>query len=47
MGVLTAFFDRRGVDVTFECRTCGTTLEGENSACPYCGPTDVVCYDLT
>lgn len=33
--------------VIFECRKCGTTLNGKHATCPYCGPTDVVCYELT
>lgn len=47
MGVLTAILDRTDVDVIYECRSCGTTVGGQDAACPYCGPTDVVCYDVT
>lgn len=47
MGVFRTLLEEATTDVVFECRACGTTLDGENSTCPYCGPTDVVCYDLT
>lgn len=29
-----------------ECKRCGTTLEVENETCPYCGPTEVVRYEI-
>jgi rubrerythrin len=31
----------------YECRRCGTTLTAGEERCPYCGPTDVVTFELT
>ena len=31
----------------YECRQCGTTVETEADACPYCGLTDIVEYELS
>lgn len=47
MGVFSSILLTDDVDVIYECRSCGTTLESESATCPYCGLTDVVCYDLT
>ena len=30
----------------YECRECGTTLASREESCPYCGPTDVVRFEL-
>ncbi len=30
----------------YECRYCGTTLDSQTDSCPYCGPTEVVEYEL-
>lgn len=38
--------DRQQGTVLYECRTCGTTVDSELADCPYCGPTDVVRYDI-
>lgn len=37
-----------GGEVTrvYECRNCGATLRNGMDACPYCGPTDVVAFDV-
>ncbi|MEF8819161.1 MAG: hypothetical protein V5A31_07425 [Haloferacaceae archaeon] len=32
--------------VVYECRHCGTTLDGRQDVCPACGADDVVAYDL-
>lgn len=32
--------------VIYECRRCGTTLDYETDTCPYCGPTDVVRFEI-
>jgi rubrerythrin len=33
-------------DPLYECRSCGTALDENGVECPYCGPTDVVRFDL-
>ena len=33
-------------ETVYECRTCGTTVDSAAGVCPYCGPTDVVEFDL-
>jgi rubrerythrin len=35
-----------GVREIYECRSCGTTLASCEESCPYCGPTDVVRFEL-
>lgn len=35
-----------GLVVVHECRVCGTTLESGSARCEYCGPTDVVRYEI-
>ena len=35
-----------GSHEVYECRACGTTLAPGEECCPYCGPTDVVRFDL-
>jgi len=30
-----------------ECRHCGTTVSDETAACPYCGPVEIVTYDVS
>jgi rubrerythrin len=37
---------RDGVSEVYECRSCGTTLASREESCPYCGPTDVVRFEL-
>jgi rubrerythrin len=44
-GFVIGVFDT-GPETVYECRTCGTTLESAEETCPYCGPTDVVEFDL-
>jgi rubrerythrin len=36
----------RGGPRVYECRHCGATLLGPTAVCPYCGPTDVVTFDI-
>ncbi len=33
--------------LVYECRNCGTTIRSPGQECPYCGPTDVVTYELS
>lgn len=47
MGVFKSILPDDDDRTIFECRTCGTTVDHENAACPYCGFTDVVRYDLS
>lgn len=35
-----------GTRVIYECRRCGTNLGSAAAACQYCGPTDVVRFEL-
>lgn len=44
-GFVSAVFET-GPGIVYECRSCGATLDAGESVCPYCGPTDVVEYDL-
>jgi ribosomal protein L37E len=37
----------KGSRAVHECRRCGSTLRSTEDACSYCGPTDVVTYELT
>jgi DNA-directed RNA polymerase subunit RPC12/RpoP len=40
---------QRGKTVIYECRNCGASLnplEVEDEHCRYCGPTDVVRYEI-
>jgi rubrerythrin len=37
---------RGGLREIYECRSCGTTLASREASCPYCGPTDVVRFEL-
>lgn len=30
----------------YECRQCGTSVDGQNEACPYCEDSVVVGYDF-
>lgn len=30
----------------YECRNCGATLFRATDACPYCGPTEVVTFEV-
>ena len=30
----------------YECRNCGTELDGDDEPCPDCGCTDVAAYDI-
>jgi rubrerythrin len=30
----------------YECRYCRTTIDSQTDSCPYCGPTEVVEYEL-
>jgi len=30
-----------------ECRHCGTTVSDETASCPYCGPAEIVTYDIS
>jgi len=30
----------------YECRVCGTTVEGPQEECPYCGGSRIATYDL-
>lgn len=32
--------------VVYECRRCGTTVDAEEDPCPYCGPTDIMVYEI-
>ena len=32
--------------IIYECRRCGTTLDGEDADCPYCGPAPIVRFEL-
>jgi rubrerythrin len=32
--------------VVYECRNCGTTLDGHHETCPACDTDDVARYDL-
>lgn len=36
----------RGPTVIYECRRCGTTLDAEATACPYCGPTEIARFEF-
>ena len=36
-----------GARAIYECRRCGTALDGPESECPYCGLTDVVRFEPT
>ena len=43
---------RRGISrpnastVVYECRRCGTSLDGEVERCPHCGLTSVARYEI-
>lgn len=37
---------RGAAGAVYECRRCGTTLAADEECCPYCGPTDVVTFEL-
>lgn len=30
----------------FECRRCGTTVDGPGDTCPACGSDEIACYQL-
>lgn len=30
----------------FECRHCGTTVDGPGDTCPTCGSEEIACYQL-
>lgn len=30
----------------FECRHCGTTVDGPDDTCPACGSDEIACYQL-
>lgn len=47
MGILKSVFPGDEVEVVFECRTCGTTLDDYNATCPYCDVTEIVRYEIT
>lgn len=47
MGVFSSILSTDDLDVVYECRSCGTTVESENASCPYCDVADVVRYDVT
>jgi ribosomal protein L37E len=32
--------------VVYECRRCGTTLDGQQDACSVCGSDEIARYDL-
>ncbi len=36
----------RGSLRVYECRHCGSTLLKRTDSCPYCGPTEVVAFEL-
>ena len=36
----------RGRTIVVECRRCGTSLDSTDEDCPYCGPTNVVTYEI-
>jgi rubrerythrin len=35
-----------GSTVVYECRNCGTTLDGREADCPACGSTATACYEV-
>lgn len=35
------------IEVVYECRSCGTTVDHEDATCPYCSLSRIVCYELT
>lgn len=40
------FFSPTRSQTVYECRSCGTTVEREDDACPYCSLSDIVRYEL-
>ncbi len=45
--LLHRLFTRQNESTTvYECRHCGTTIDSQTDPCPYCGPTEVVEYEL-
>jgi len=45
--LLHRLFTRQTESTTvYECRYCGTTIDSQTDSCPYCGPTEVVEYEL-
>jgi rubrerythrin len=47
MSIIRSLVDRyRDSTSVYECRRCGTTLDGPEDACPNCGSTDVAAYEL-
>ncbi|WP_267905104.1 hypothetical protein [Halorussus halophilus] len=33
-------------EFVYECRRCGTTVDAQSEECPYCGPADIVEYEI-
>jgi rubrerythrin len=50
MGLLGAFESMLGggssPTTVYECRQCGTTLDGRDNCCPACGGTHVAEYEI-
>jgi rubrerythrin len=47
MGVVRALRRVVGSEAgLYECRHCGTTLDGEESTCPNCGTGEIAHYEL-
>ncbi len=45
--LLHCLFTRQNESMTvYECRHCGTTIDSKTDPCPYCGPTEIVEYEL-
>ena len=41
------FLTSSGPEVVYECRSCGTTVQGEDDTCPYCSLSQIVRYEVT
>jgi len=45
--LLHRLFTRQDEPTTiYECRHCGTTVDSQTDSCPYCGPTEIIEYEL-
>jgi len=43
----TLFGSTQDPSFVYECRRCGATVDGYDEECPYCGPTDIVEYEIS
>ncbi|SEN99784.1 hypothetical protein SAMN05216388_10073 [Halorientalis persicus] len=42
-----ALLGTASTQVVYECRHCGTTVDPDGEACPTCGRSDIVRYEVS